>query len=173
MKNEVKNLDSMVRLNPYFITGFADGESNFTVSICKDSERKLGWRVRVAFQIGLDSKDKGLLDRIQAYFGVGKVYRGEKNIYRFKVQSSKDLQIILEHFDKYPLLTKKRADFELFKQIVEIMKRKDLTPSDLQEIVNIRASINNGLSEELKAAFPNAKPAPRPEVEVKDIPDPH
>lgn len=53
------------------------------------------------------------------------------------------------------------------------MKRKDLTPSDLQEIVNIRASINNGLSEELKAAFPNAKPAPRPEVEVKDIPDPH
>jgi hypothetical protein len=31
--------------------------------------------------------------------------------------------------------------------------------------VSIRASINKGLSDELKAAFPNTIPTPRPEVE--------
>ncbi|HLT42013.1 MAG TPA: hypothetical protein VKZ95_04850 [Sphingobacteriaceae bacterium] len=43
----------------------------------------------------------------------------------------------------------------------------------LQEIVNLRASINNGLSDELKAAFPNTNPVPRPEVVHQVIKDPN
>jgi hypothetical protein len=42
----------------------------------------------------------------------------------------------------------------------------------LQEIVNLRASINNGLSDSLSGAFPNTKPVTRPIVEFKGIPDP-
>jgi hypothetical protein len=57
------------------------------------------------------------------------------------VQTSKDLKVIIEHFDKFPLITQKRADFELFKQAVEIMNRKEhLTPGGLQQIVNLKAS---------------------------------
>jgi len=77
------------KLNPWFITGFADAESSFSVFVIKKSTLRVGWELSASFQIGLDAKDKFLLDRIQAYFGVGKVYKGEKNIYRYLVRTLK------------------------------------------------------------------------------------
>ena len=63
-------------------------------------------------------------------------------------------------------MTKKRADFELFIQVVEIMKRKEhLTVEGLNQIVSIRASMNNGLTEDLKRAYPNITQCERPKVE--------
>ena len=37
----------------------------------------------------------------------------------------------------------------------------------------IKASLNNGLSEELKASFPDTIGVPRPEVVDQEIKDPH
>ena len=37
-------------LNPWFLTGFTDGEGSFSVIIDKNNKRKLGWRVE-----GMDS----------------------------------------------------------------------------------------------------------------------
>jgi hypothetical protein len=34
--------NSRVNLNPFFVTGFADGESSFVISICKDRKLKTG-----------------------------------------------------------------------------------------------------------------------------------
>ena len=54
---------------------------------------------------------------------------------------------ILPHFDLYPLITHKRADYLLFKQIFTMMERVEHLKMDkLQAIVNIRASLNLGLS---------------------------
>jgi hypothetical protein len=87
------------------------------------------------------------------------------------VSSTKDLKVIIEHFDKYQLITQKRADFELFKQIVDMLSRKEhLTKEGLQQIVNLRASINNGLSPpQLKAAFPDVEPVARPLATDQEI----
>jgi hypothetical protein len=38
------------------------------------------------------------------------------------VQSLRDLNIIVNHFERYPFLTKKREDFILFAQIVTLIK---------------------------------------------------
>lgn len=87
---------------------------------------------------------------------------------KYSVDSHKDLMnVIIPHFIKYPLLTKKRADFELFKSVAELISNKEhLTKEGLDKIVAIRASINIGLSPELKAAFPNFTPVSRPEFEL-------
>ena len=45
-----------------------------------------------------------------------------------------------------------------------------LISSGISEIINIRASINLGLSPELKAAFPLHVPVVRPLVETTEIP---
>lgn len=50
-------------LHPWFITGFADGDGCFFVSIQKNSILKTGWLVRAAFQIALHSKDRALLEK--------------------------------------------------------------------------------------------------------------
>jgi hypothetical protein len=88
--------------------------------------------------------------------------------------SSKDLNVIIEHFDKFPLRTKKRADYELFKQVVELRDSKEhLTPAGFQKIVNLKASMNKGLPDTLSASFPNTIPVPRPLVVDQQIKDPN
>jgi hypothetical protein len=160
------------RLHPYFITGFSDGESTFMIMV---ERRKNAWVVRASFAICLSDKDKALLELIQSYFdGVGVFCKGN-NAIQFRVSSLKALtNVIIPHFDKYPLLTQKYADFKMFKHVVELMVNKEhLTPEGLQKIINLKASINKGLPDNLKAAFPDTKPVQRPVVELRSIPDPH
>lgn len=58
-----------------------------------------------------------------SYFGTGKLYKHSSSMMRYKVSSIKELiSVIIPHFDKYPLMTQKRADFELFKKAVLIIK---------------------------------------------------
>jgi hypothetical protein len=73
---------------------------------------------------------------------------------------------IITHFSNYPLITQKKADFILFKQIIDkIVKGEHLSAKGLQEIVNIKASLNLGLSDSFKTIFPNTLPVTRPLIE--------
>jgi len=149
-------------LNPWYITGFSDGESNFTVRILKSNTVKVGWTVQPVFQICLHKKDLDLLKKIQAFFGVGKIYHKEKSCH-YVVQDLKSINVIVNHFERYPLLTKKREDFILFSRIVTLINKKEhLTLSGLHEIISIKASMNLGLSADLKTSFPNIIPVTRP-----------
>jgi len=57
-------------------------------------------------------------------------------------------------FLNYSLLTQKKADFLLFKNIIDLMKNKEhLTLEGLKKIVAFKASINLGLSELLLNEF--------------------
>jgi len=83
----------------------------------------------------------------------------------FQVTKLGDLVFIIDHFNLYPLKTHKYADFLLFKKAFDILiDKKHLTIEGLQKLISIRASLNKGLSERLKLAFPNIKPIVRPEI---------
>lgn len=56
-------------INPWFITGFVDGDASFSVSISKKSTG-IGWKIQPLFHIGLDSKDLALLRETQKFFNV-------------------------------------------------------------------------------------------------------
>ena len=84
-----------------------------------------------------------------------------------------DLKVIIDHFDKYPLLSKKLADYLLFKQAFKLVLLKEhLTEEGVLKIVALKASINLGLSDKLKVLFPDIIPVQRPVVEVKPISNP-
>ena len=88
--------------------------------------------------------------------------------------SSKELEAVIKHFNKYPLLTKKWADFKLFLRIFEIKIRMEhLTLEGLRQIIEIKAAINLGLSEKLQLAFPDVVGVERPIVIDKKISDPN
>lgn len=53
-----------------------------------------------------------LLGRIKNYYVIGNVYDIADNKIQYRVSSIQELKVIIEHFNKYPLLSKKRADFE-------------------------------------------------------------
>lgn len=161
------------KLNSYFITGFCDGESYFNVSISKNPKIKVGWAIKLSFGINLHKKDQELLEKIQVYFNdIGVIADRGRNVTKFTVTSLTDLEVVISHFDRYPLITQKLADYILFKQVVDLVKcKKHFTPEGLKEIVNLKASINKGLNDELKEAFalPNVIPVPRPLVVDQEI----
>lgn len=106
---------------------------------------------------------------------MGSIYNNGKDGVKYNVTTLEELTtVIIPHFNKYPLMTQKRADFELFKEIIVLIKGGEhLNSVGLQKILDLRASLNNGLSDVLKAAFPNTQPVARPQVEQSEIPDPH
>jgi hypothetical protein len=82
--------------------------------------------------------------------------------------------VIIAHFDKYPLISQKWADFELFKLAVNIMLNEEhRTMEGIKKLVSLKASMNRGLSDKLKKAFPGIIPVVRPLVPNQTIPDPY
>ena len=82
----------------------------------------------------------------------------------FAVESVKDLSLIINHFDKYPLITQKISDYLIFKQCYELIAKKEhLTETGLLKILSLKSSLNLGLPNTLKLAFPNTAPVIRPE----------
>lgn len=58
---------------------------------------------------------------------------------------------VIPHFERYPLLTQKFGDFELFRQIILIMAvNGHRTEEGFLKILNLRYNLNKGISEELK-----------------------
>ena len=128
------------KLNPWWVTGFLDDEGCFYVFVRKKKNYKLGWQVEPRFTIALHKKDQSILKQILKFFGVGRIYKQGAEALQLKVENLKGLEIILNHFDKFPLKTKKRSDFKLLKMVIIKIKRKEhLTLLGLQAILAIRA----------------------------------
>src|SRR5690606_34417473 len=119
-------------------------------------------------------KDKDLIYSLQSYFGVGRIKQDiGNNAITYYVNSVKDLNnIIIPFFNKYPLITQKRADFILFKLAIELINDgAHLTEEGLTKVVSIKASMNKGLSSKLKTVFPNITPIDRPLISDQEIPN--
>ena len=154
-----------------------DGEGTFSISIRKDNEYKLGWQISAEFQIQLHKRDLKLLLQLQDFFsGTGSISISKtRHSVSYSVKSIKDITtIIIPHFFKYELLTQKAADFILFTKVVKLINTKaHLTNEGLHQIISIKASLNLGISENLKSYFTKITPVERPLVKTTNIPDPN
>nr|YP_009262064.1 LAGLIDADG endonuclease [Chrysoporthe austroafricana]AMX22139.1 LAGLIDADG endonuclease [Chrysoporthe austroafricana] len=151
-------------LHPWWVTGFCDAESCFNIAIFKSTTYKEGWGVKATFRIDLHKKDLDVLKLIQAYFKLENKGSGNdeevnriiiiENRVAFVVSSIKVLINIVDHFDRYPLLTQKRKDYLTWRKVVLMLSRKEhLSNEGLKTIVNLKDSLNMGLSEAIKTAF--------------------
>jgi LAGLIDADG endonuclease len=140
------------------VTGFIDGEGCFGLYIYSNIASKSGWYVFLDFKITLHNKDRELLYQIKIYFGVGEISKHGKQTINYGIRSIKDLQLIINHFDKFTLKTKKLNDYKLFKLAFDIIKNKEhLTKEGFYNLLSIKSFMNKGLSPELKLAFPDIK----------------
>nr|YP_010743683.1 NADH dehydrogenase subunit 4L [Diaporthe sojae]WET30429.1 NADH dehydrogenase subunit 4L [Diaporthe sojae] len=155
-------------LSPSFISGFSDAEGSFVITILKNPRYKIGWNVQARFQIKLHEKDRALLLLIKNYFyNIGYISKiNDRSTVEFRVSDITSLNnIIIPHFEKYTLISNKYKDFILFKQIVSLMsENKHTTLEGLKEILQYRASLNWGLSKNLKETFPSIIPVKRVEI---------
>lgn len=159
-------------VNPQVWSGLMDGEGSFSIIVDKKKVRKLGWRAQLKFQIDLHSKDLNLLILLQQYLGgIGSIHRTRsRDVANYSIDSIKDFDNLIVHLEKYPLLTQKAADFLLFKKAVELVNSKaHLTDEGIKEIVNIKASMNLGLSDMLQSEFAGYTPVERPVINYDNV----
>jgi hypothetical protein len=93
---------------------------------------------------------------------MGHMVKAGKDYVSYQVVGVKNLKVLINHLEKYPLITQKHGDYVIFKLIVELISKKEhLNVTGLNKIVGLKASMNRGLSPELKAAFPEVTPEKR------------
>jgi hypothetical protein len=105
-----------------YISGYADGEGCFTVSISPRAKLLVGWEVRPSFSVSQNGDRAEVLHVIQVYFGCGSIRpdRSDKTL-KWETRRLDDLvERVIPHFERYPLLSRKRLDFERFASICRL-----------------------------------------------------
>ncbi len=99
-------------LDPRYVTGLVEGAGSFTYS---RSSRSL----TLYFALRLSRRDQDLLARLQEFFGVGRTYPVASGLY-FRVSRQDELRRIVDHFDRFPLVSHKLAQYLLWREMVEL-----------------------------------------------------
>lgn len=138
-------------LNPWYITGFVEGEGTFHVAIYQDSRMKSGLKFIPEFHINQSYLRQETLEEIKKYFVCGYIkHNHKKNIKDdtlvYVVRNRSDLQEkIIPFFEKYPLLSTKQKTFLLFRQIVLLIsKGQHSTKSGAHKILHLAYKMNEG-----------------------------
>ena len=106
-----------------YLSGYADGEGCFCVSINKSERHRFGWEFRPSFSISQNGDRAQVLVMLQQYFGCGTIRpdRSDKTL-KFEIRSLDELiDKVIPHFEEFPLISSKQHDFELFAEVCRMM----------------------------------------------------
>nr|QCW06967.1 hypothetical protein [Drechslerella brochopaga] len=141
-------------LKPWWVTGITDSEGNFSVFTQKTSK---GIKFTLGYKITQKAHSSGILYDLERFFKCGNIHIDNKkeNAYKFNVNKLDDiLNIIIPHFDKYPLYSSKRLDYLDFKKVAFMMKDGlHLNEKYLNTILSIKDNMNSKRSFEERWKF--------------------
>ena len=134
-------------LDPWFVTGLAEGEGCFCVSFAVRPKLRLGLEVRPSFALSLNERDRELLEDLKAFFGCGWIResRGDRT-FKYEARSTSELlDHVVPHFERYPLHGNKAMSFEAFAVVCRMIGQGDhLMRDGLRQIVAIAYEMNLG-----------------------------
>ena len=133
-----------------WIVGFVDGEGCFTISLHKNPTTSLGWQIMPEFILSQGEKSLNVLKMVKDYFNCGRISVNHRHdnhredLYRFCVKSQKELRDkIIPFFKEYQLKTSKKNDFEIFSEVLELMRKKEhLSQKGIKKIINLIEKMN-------------------------------
>jgi hypothetical protein len=134
-------------LDPWFVTGLAEGEGCFCVSFSLRPKMRCGLEVRPSFALALNERDRPLLVALQKFFGCGSIRQSRSDrTFKFESRSTKELlDWIVPHFENYPLRGFKAGSFQGFSRICRMVEQGDhLERGGLREIIAIACEMNLG-----------------------------
>ena len=144
MRSDAGPLVSREFLSAY-ISGYADGEGCFSVSIAPRATLAVGWEVRPSFSVSQNRDRAEVIHALQAYFGCGSIRpdRSDKTL-KWETRRLDDLvDRVIPHFIRHPLLSAKRRDFERFAVIcLRMHDGEHRNRQGLISIVSIAADMN-------------------------------
>ena len=116
-----------MKITKDWLVGFVDGEGCFYVGINNNQSMALGVQVLPEFRIIQHKRDVKLLFAIRTFFGHGNVVtnRGKStDIMEYRLRKIEHLSnILVPFFETNELLTVKKFDFYIFRDILKIMSK--------------------------------------------------
>jgi hypothetical protein len=137
-------------LDPWYVTGFCDGEAAFTYS-------RAGGTFSLYFSIKQRADNQQIIKDIREYFNyIGTIYRHKeasnaknsvfsKPAVYYRVTRIDELKRIVEHFDRYPLQSeKKQKAYEMWRQMVmyKLENYRDIDYSKLRILAEQLSNLN-------------------------------
>ena len=131
----------------WFLAGFIEGEGALCVSIKKHPTCRSGFYVDPSFFLYQHQSGRGVLERAQEVFAHGRISpkAGNPKVLVFEISSTRALrEKVIPFFERYVVpFSCKRVTFERFREIVEMMSRKEhLEPTGLARIVEKAYAMN-------------------------------
>ena len=128
-----------------YLSGYADGEGCFCVTVNRSKRHRFGWDIRPSFSVSQNHDRMDILELFQDRFECGTIRpdRSDKTV-KYEVRSVSELvERVIPHFERYPLISGKRHDFERFAEICRMMNRGEhLTKEGFNRVVQMSARIN-------------------------------
>ena len=138
-------------LDPWYVTGFCDGEAAFTYSRTSGS-------FGMAFSIKQRQDSRKLIEDLQAFFGsIGNIYEvkesreGKKSGFTkpsviYRVTRISDLRSVVDHFDKYVLQNQKKLEaYQVWREMVmyKLENYRDIEYDKLRVLAEKLSSLNS------------------------------
>jgi hypothetical protein len=144
--NQQERLGSAEAAN-WFLAGFIEGEGALCVSIKRHPTCRSGYYVDPGFFLYQHRSGRRVLELAQKVFAHGAIYPkpGNPKVLVYEISSTKALrEKVIPFFERYVVpFSCKAATFELFRDIVDMMARKEhLQPTGLARIVEKAYSMN-------------------------------
>ncbi|MBI2416228.1 MAG: LAGLIDADG family homing endonuclease [Candidatus Kerfeldbacteria bacterium] len=121
------NQQERLRLKPWYIVGFVDGEGSFHIALYQDDRMKTHLKIIPEFHVSQNATSRSVLEELQYFFKCGNIktnHRGKNNdqteVYVVRERQAL-VHNIIPFFEKYSLRTSKANDFKIFAQIVRMM----------------------------------------------------
>ncbi len=110
-----------------YLVGIADSEGCFSISTKKQKDTRFGWVLDPLFQVTQHENNRIILEMFRDELKCGRIIQkpGQENILVYIVDNRRQLkEKVIPFFGKNRLIAKKK-DFEIFKDVVEALERKE------------------------------------------------
>ena len=129
----------------WYLAGFADGEGSFNVSFRQRDDHTMRWQVILTFNVSQD--EKYILAMYKKILGCGRIQTRADGIFYYTVSNPKSIaEKVIPFFKRFRFWShKKKAAFQLFSQITElVMQKQHLNEDGLMRIAQLREKLNPG-----------------------------
>src|SRR3989339_1829293 len=129
----------------WYLSGFADGEGSFNVSLRQRPDHRLKWQVVLTFNVA--QRDVTNLLLLQKHLQCGRLQRRSDGVHYFVVTNYVELvEKVIPFFERFPFQSEsKTKNFALFKQIAAIVySGEHLARKGFMRIVELREKLNEG-----------------------------
>ena len=110
-----------------YLVGVADAEGCFSISTKKQKDTRFGWVLDPIFQVTQHKENREILDMFNSELKCGRIVEkpGQKDILIYIVDNRRQLmEKVIPFFEKNSLIAKQK-DFELFRNVVQALERKE------------------------------------------------